>query len=140
MEEGAEQVRQREGDVAAERPVEGIEPALLVGLLAGLDPRVEIGVRAQRPLGEGDERARENVGALDGENLLQRDTSERAIKTYPTELSRRLVSTDDAVRDVFRTAGVSLRCGQLRPFELGDGDAELVKDVAAIEFDSPHGR
>ena len=65
VEEGAEHVRQREGHVAAERRIEGVEPALLVGVLAGLDLLVEIGMRAQRALREGDERARQDVGALD---------------------------------------------------------------------------
>ena len=65
VEEGAEHVRQRERDVAAERRLEGGEPALLVGVLAGLDLLVEIGMRAQRALREGDQRARQDVGAFD---------------------------------------------------------------------------
>ena len=47
-----------------ERGLEGLDPPLFVRVLAGLDLLVEIGMRAQCPLREGDERAREDVGAL----------------------------------------------------------------------------
>ena len=44
---------------------ERVEAALAVGVLRGLTSLVEIGMRAQRALRERDQRARQDVGALD---------------------------------------------------------------------------
>jgi hypothetical protein len=49
----------------AERGVEGGKAPFRIGILAGLDLVEQVGMRAQRPLRERDQRARENVGALD---------------------------------------------------------------------------
>ncbi len=67
VEEAAAGIRYREGDVIAEGAVEGVEAALGVGVLRRLDLTIEIGMRAQRALREGDQRARQDVGALDGD-------------------------------------------------------------------------
>ncbi len=67
VEQGAEQIRDGKGEMAVEGALEGGDALLLVGVLQRLDLGEEVGVAAERALGEGDQGAGEDVGAFDGD-------------------------------------------------------------------------
>ncbi len=64
VEQRAEDVRQRERHMAVESALEVGHALVLIAILQRLDLGEEIGVTAQRALGEGDQRAGQDIGAL----------------------------------------------------------------------------